>query len=165
MILINVVMPVSVRIRADEPSLEESSTVLEDAAGPVRAAGGALVKELQSYAGVKGPAHEILEAARNEGCDLIVTGNRGHSAWVGLALGSVSQRVSDHAPCPVLVVPGKDAPPPDLHSDWVPASRVDASSFAQELATWPRLDQLKRIQCWLCPRADRVTRSFRQCGG
>ena len=108
MILINVVMPVSVRVRADEPSLEDSSKVLGDAAAVIKAAGGAQVKELQSYAGVKGPAHEILEAARNESCDLIVTGNRGHSAWVGLALGSVSQRVLHHAPCPVLVVPGKD---------------------------------------------------------
>ena len=106
-ILINVVTPVSVRVRADEPLVEESSNVLSDAAAAIKAVGG-LVKEMQSYAGVKGPAHEILEAARNESCDLIVTGNRGHSAWVGLALGSVSQRVLHHAPCPVLVVPGKD---------------------------------------------------------
>lgn len=108
MILINVIMPVSVRVGAGEPSPEESAKVLEDAAAAIKAAGGAMVKELQSYAGVKGPAHEILEAARNESCDLIVTGNRGHSAWVGLALGGVSQRVLHHAPCPVLVVPGQD---------------------------------------------------------
>ena len=107
-VLINVVTPVSVRIRADEPLVEESSNVLSDAAALIKAVGGALAKEMQSYAGVKGPAHEILEAARNESCDLIVAGNRGHSAWVGLALGSVSQRVLHHAPCPVLVVPGKD---------------------------------------------------------
>jgi nucleotide-binding universal stress UspA family protein len=107
-ILINVVMPMSARVGAGEPPPEESTAILSEAAAAVKAAGGSVAKELQSYAGVKGPAHEILEAARNENCDLIVTGNRGHSAWVGLTLGSVSQRVLHHAPCPVLVVPGKD---------------------------------------------------------
>ncbi len=107
-VLINVIMPTSARVGAGLPPPEESIAVLEEAAAAIKAAGGAVAKEMQSYAGVKGPAHEILEAASNENCDLIVTGNRGHSAWLGLALGSVSQRVLHHAPCPVLVVPGED---------------------------------------------------------
>lgn len=107
-ILISVIMPTPARVGVGLPPVEESTEVLNEAAAAIKTAGGSAVKEIQSYAGVKGPAHEILEAARNEGCDLIVTGNRGHSAWVGLALGSVSQRVLHHAPCPVLVVPGED---------------------------------------------------------
>lgn len=104
-ILINVIMPVPGRIGAGEPSPVESLEVLTEAAAAIRVAGGAVAKEIQSYAGVRGPAHEIIEAARNEACDLIVTGHGGHSAWVGLALGGVSQRILHHAPCPVLVVP------------------------------------------------------------
>lgn len=108
LILINVVMPVPTRVGAGEPALDESTEILLEAAAMMKAAGASNVKEIQSYAGVRGPAHEIIEAASNEGCDLIVTGNRGHSAWLGLALGSVSQRVLHHAPCPVLVVPGEE---------------------------------------------------------
>jgi nucleotide-binding universal stress UspA family protein len=108
LILINVIMPISGRVGAGEPSPEESSEVLTEGVAAIKAAGGAVAKEIQSYAGVRGPAHEIIEAARNEGCDLIVTGHGGHSAWVGLALGSVSQRVLHHAPCPVLVVPSPE---------------------------------------------------------
>ena len=105
LILINVIMPLPGRVGAGEPSHEESSAVLMETVAAIKAAGGAVAKEIQSYAGVRGRAHDIIEAARNEGCDLIVTGHGGHSAWVGLALGSVSQRVLHHAPCPVFVVP------------------------------------------------------------
>jgi nucleotide-binding universal stress UspA family protein len=50
---------------------------------------------------------EIVEAAKEDVADLIITGSRGHSAWAGAALGSVSQRILHLAPCPVLVVPGE----------------------------------------------------------
>ena len=108
LVLVNVVMPIPARVGAGEPPAEESAKVLTDAASTIKAAGGSVSKELQSYAGIRGPAHDIIEAAQNEGCDLIITGSRGHSAWVGVALGSVSMRVLHHAPCPVLVVPGSD---------------------------------------------------------
>jgi nucleotide-binding universal stress UspA family protein len=48
------------------------------------------------------PAQELLVAA--EGADLVVVGSRGHGGFVGMLLGSVSQQVVAHAPCPVLVV-------------------------------------------------------------
>lgn len=47
-------------------------------------------------------AHVLLEAA--EGADLIVVGSRGHGAFAGLVLGSVSERVAARAQCPVVVV-------------------------------------------------------------
>ncbi|HVF32604.1 MAG TPA: universal stress protein [Acidimicrobiales bacterium] len=50
-----------------------------------------------------GPAEALLRAA--EGADLLVVGSRGHGGFTGLLLGSVSQQVVHHAPCPVVVVP------------------------------------------------------------
>jgi nucleotide-binding universal stress UspA family protein len=48
------------------------------------------------------PAQQLVVAA--EGADLLVVGSRGHGGFVGMLLGSVSQHVSAHAPCPVLVI-------------------------------------------------------------
>ena len=49
------------------------------------------------------PAELLLAEAQN--ADLIVVGNRGRGGFASLLLGSVSQQVVHHAPCPVLVVP------------------------------------------------------------
>jgi nucleotide-binding universal stress UspA family protein len=48
------------------------------------------------------PAEILLEQARDT--SLVVVGNRGHGGFGTLLLGSVSQQVVHHAPCPVLVV-------------------------------------------------------------
>ncbi len=49
------------------------------------------------------PARALLQAAA--GADLVVVGARGVGGFEGLLLGSVSQQVVQHAPCPVVVVP------------------------------------------------------------
>jgi nucleotide-binding universal stress UspA family protein len=49
------------------------------------------------------PVDLVLEAAT--GADLVVLGTRGHGGFTGLLLGSVSQQVAHHAPCPVVIVP------------------------------------------------------------
>jgi nucleotide-binding universal stress UspA family protein len=46
----------------------------------------------------------ILTTAEDEGYDLIVVGCRGHGNVKRYILGSVSEKVTRHAPCPVLIV-------------------------------------------------------------
>jgi nucleotide-binding universal stress UspA family protein len=50
-------------------------------------------------------AHSIAEAADSLGADLIVVGTRGQTAFAGLMLGSITQRLLHVARCPVLAVP------------------------------------------------------------
>jgi len=50
------------------------------------------------------PAAKIIDAAKKWPADLIVMGSHGRGKIGGLFLGSVSQEVLHHAPCPVLVV-------------------------------------------------------------
>jgi nucleotide-binding universal stress UspA family protein len=49
-------------------------------------------------------ADTIVQAAKEGGFDLIVMGSRGLSEVSSIFLGSVSDKVSHHAPCPVLIV-------------------------------------------------------------
>ena len=48
------------------------------------------------------PAHVLIEASR--GAELLVVGSRGHGAFSGMVLGSVSQHCVTQAHCPVLVL-------------------------------------------------------------
>ena len=54
------------------------------------------------------PARALLDAAA--GASLVVVGRRGQGGFSRLLVGSVSEKVARHAPCPVVVVP---APAPD----------------------------------------------------
>lgn len=56
----------------------------------------------EQYVTSERPAAALIEAARN--AILLVVGCRGHGGFAGLLLGSVSQQVIHHAPCPVVVV-------------------------------------------------------------
>jgi len=50
------------------------------------------------------PAEAILDVANTRKSDLIVMGSRGLGRLAGALLGSQSQKVVQHAPCPVLIV-------------------------------------------------------------
>jgi hypothetical protein len=63
---------------------------------------------------VQGPAAgKLIEASKD--ADLLVVGSRGHGAFLGTLLGSVSQHVLIHAACPV-VVPDPDGARPGHHT-------------------------------------------------
>ena len=50
------------------------------------------------------PAEVIIDVARTRNSSVIVMGSRGLGRLAGLLLGSTSQKVVSHAPCPVLIV-------------------------------------------------------------
>lgn len=50
------------------------------------------------------PADEILAAARQGNCDLIVLGTHGRTGLARLLMGSVAEKVLRNASCPVLTV-------------------------------------------------------------
>ncbi len=54
------------------------------------------------------PAEALVEGSRH--ASLLVVGSRGHGAFSGLLLGSVSQHCATHAVCPVLIY--RDPPDP-----------------------------------------------------
>lgn len=59
-----------------------------------------------------GPAAAALLAAAGQDTDLLVVGSRGMGGFAGLLVGSVSHQVTEHAPCPVTVVPAADGDEP-----------------------------------------------------
>ncbi|HET7089631.1 MAG TPA: universal stress protein [Anaerolineae bacterium] len=74
--------------------------LLETAAKRARAAGVQVMTNV-----LEGPpAEAILRVAEAEHCDLIVMGSRGLGQLKGLLLGSVSERVLQHAAIPVMIV-------------------------------------------------------------
>jgi nucleotide-binding universal stress UspA family protein len=74
------------------------------------------------------PAHEIIEAARSFGSDLIVLGSRGHTGLTRIVLGSVARNVLLHTHASVLIVrePQRVRIPEPLER----AERVAAGRFA-----------------------------------
>jgi len=85
---------------------------VEDLAGPARAVlDDALAEVRTTHPGVtieprvvEGAAADVLLHAA-EGADLLVVGSQGHGAVIGMLLGSVSQHLSHHATCPLVLVP------------------------------------------------------------
>ena len=92
---------------ADEKRIDHE--VIEVMAGRVLNDAIALAKEkgaikIESEVLDGDPANRILKAADAAGVDLIVIGSRGFGPLKGLLLGSVSQKVTQMAGCPVMTV-------------------------------------------------------------
>lgn len=88
---------------------EEGEAIIESAEGFVRSNDmtcEALVSE-------GSPSREIVSAAREEGCDLIVMTTSGRNGLNRLLLGSVAERVVRQSPVPVLTVQRPNEPNTD----------------------------------------------------
>lgn len=59
--------------------------------------------EVQTVVAEGHPANVLLEASKD--AEMIIVGSRGLGGFRGALLGSVSSAVSQHAKCPVLVIP------------------------------------------------------------
>ena len=80
--------------------MKEADTILKNALEAV----GEIPGEVHTEILVGSPAEAILDVANTRKVDLIVMGSRGFGRLKGLLIGSQSQKVVQHAPCPVLIV-------------------------------------------------------------
>jgi nucleotide-binding universal stress UspA family protein len=94
------------------PVVERASEETERLEGMLSRAGQHLVQagKVERAVVAGRPAAEVLAAADEPGVDLVVLGARGLGTIGRLVLGSVSERVLQHAPCSVLIVKGKHLP-------------------------------------------------------
>ena len=60
--------------------------------------------DFETHARQGEPAQTIIEVAQEQGADLIVVGARGLTGLERFLLGSVSAKLSHHAPCTVMIV-------------------------------------------------------------
>jgi nucleotide-binding universal stress UspA family protein len=85
-------------VASAEPATRE---VLDEKVRRIRTAGGEVAG---AHLRMGTPAEEIVGAAEELGTDMIVVGSRGLGTLKRMLVGSVSESVARHAPCPVLVV-------------------------------------------------------------
>ena len=83
---------------AEEAGSSELNDVVADACRRVESHGASVTSQMVDVA----PSPALLDASRD--ARIVVVGARGHGAVGGLLIGSVSQHVSRHASCPVVVV-------------------------------------------------------------
>ena len=117
------VRPAAVRpatlIYWDMPTLPEDSHILDQA----RVAVQEFVDKVANEIGETVPdvtvtvvtgdaAEELVRASRD--ADMLIVGARGSGGFSSLKLGAVSNKVTHHAACPIVVVPGaRHAPAPE----------------------------------------------------
>jgi universal stress protein E len=80
---------------------------------PAVSAGRAQGIEPQLEMAMGRPESALVEAAKRDEADLVVVGHRGISGMRRLLLGSVSEHVTSHSPCSVLVVRPEGLAPTD----------------------------------------------------
>src|SRR5947209_8673687 len=95
-------------IATPETTEELTEAYLEEAQGSLertaKALGGSVARRVE----YGDPATEICRVAEDERFDVIVVGSHGGGFMKRVLLGSVSQHLLHHAPCPVLVVRATD---------------------------------------------------------
>jgi nucleotide-binding universal stress UspA family protein len=86
-----------------EPDAPQANLIVDDAAAEARAASPGI--DIDGLPVPGNATSALLDAAAD--ARLLVVGNRGRGGFTSLLLGSVSQQVATHAPCPVAVVRGR----------------------------------------------------------
>ena len=100
------------------------------------------------------PARALIDASHH--AELVVVGARGLGGFKGLLLGSVSQKVLNHAGCPVAVIRQDDVDPPSTVAPRVVVG-VDGSDSALRALEWAadearaRQATLEVVHAWLPP--------------
>lgn len=84
---------------AIEARMKEAQAILQKAQEAV----GAVPAEIHTELIEGSPAEAIIDVATTRQSDVIVMGSRGLGR-LGALLGSTSQKVVSHAPCPVIIV-------------------------------------------------------------
>jgi len=79
---------------------DEAQQILDAAVDAVDATG---IEPVERRLVTGNAASALVEEAK--GAALVVVGSRGRGGFTGLLLGSVSQQVAHHAPCPVVIIP------------------------------------------------------------
>lgn len=89
-------------------SAKRQSIDLQEVADSVlaRATGKLSGIEVETHSREGDPAQVIADVAQEQGADLIVVGDRGLTGLERFLLGSVSSKLSHHAPCSVMIVRG-----------------------------------------------------------
>ena len=97
-------------------------------------------KQVTSLVRMGKPFHEITTEAAENQADLIVIATHGYTGVEHLLLGSTTERVVRHAPCPVLAVPARTPPkrsgklaPFKIKKILVP---IDFSATSREALPW-----------------------------
>ncbi len=85
---------------AIDARMEEAQTIMRKTVNTV----GDIPCEIHTELIEGSIAQAIIEVATTRKSDVIVMGSRGLGTLAGLLLGSTSQKVVAHAPCPVLIV-------------------------------------------------------------
>jgi nucleotide-binding universal stress UspA family protein len=84
------------------PLKDWEQAVLDELTAHVQVAGLDPAVRVTCHVVHRSPVKALMAAA--EGAHLLVVGARGHGGFRGLLLGSVSDQLVHHAPCPVTVV-------------------------------------------------------------
>jgi nucleotide-binding universal stress UspA family protein len=123
-------------VQSHVPSIEEierrALEATERRAAELRNGG---VRVVEAFVSVGRDYAEIVRRAETFAADLIVVGSHGRTGLARTLLGSVAERVVQHAPCAVLVArKGPDAGPVVTSTDFSEASKPGLRAAATEAA-------------------------------
>jgi nucleotide-binding universal stress UspA family protein len=97
-------VPTSVRTEITNWLLQTGNKIVWDAEALFKEEGIEVDARVVEY---EDPAETVLQVAKDEEYDLVVMGNRGETEVEVFSLGSIAEKVSRHAECPVLIVKQK----------------------------------------------------------